>query len=61
MGGGGLATAAIVLATTGSIGWAVLGLLASGVVLNAIAQIVTQPFKAATRNRESASSKTKPR
>jgi hypothetical protein len=53
MSGGGLTTAVIVYAATGSIGWAVLGLLASGVVLNAIGQAITQPLKAATCHRQS--------
>jgi hypothetical protein len=53
MSGGGLATAVIVYAATGSIGWAVVAILASGVVLNAIGQAVTQPFKAASHHRQS--------
>ncbi|HEY5985639.1 MAG TPA: hypothetical protein VIV12_04540 [Streptosporangiaceae bacterium] len=50
---GGIATAVIVYVVTGSLGWALLGLLASGIFLNAIAQMVIQPVKAvrATRHR----------
>jgi hypothetical protein len=51
MSGGGLATAVIVYAMTGSIGWAIVGPLGSGVVLNTIGQVITQPFKAVTGNR----------
>jgi hypothetical protein len=36
MTGFGLATAAIVFALTGSVGWAIVGLLASGAVANAV-------------------------
>jgi hypothetical protein len=50
MSGGGIATAAIVYMLTASLGWAIAGLLASGVVLNAIAQIVIQPIKAVSGN-----------
>ena len=50
MAGGGLATAAVVYAITASVGWAVVGLLASGIVLNAIAQVIVQPMKAVKRN-----------
>jgi hypothetical protein len=48
MSGGGLATAVIVYVVTASIGWAIVGLFASGVVLNAVGQAITQPFKAIT-------------
>jgi hypothetical protein len=51
MSGGGIATAVVVYMVTGSLGWATIGLLASGVVLNAIGQMVTQPIKAATGER----------
>jgi hypothetical protein len=51
MSGGGIATAAIILVVTGSLGWAFVGLLASGIVLNAIAQMVIQPVKAARGHR----------
>ena len=53
MTGGGIAAAAIVYALANSFGWALVGLLVSGVVLNATAQVVTQPSKAvvATRHR----------
>ncbi len=34
----GLLTAAIVYAVTGSVGWSIVGLLGSGIVLNAVAQ-----------------------
>jgi hypothetical protein len=47
MAGGGIAVAAVVYAITDSIGWTIAGLLASGVVLNAIGQVVTQPIQAA--------------
>ena len=46
MAGGGIATAVIVYAITGRIGWTVVGVLASGVVLNAIGQVFVQPAKA---------------
>lgn len=46
MSGGGIATFVIVYLLTGGIVWALLGLLASGIVLNAIAQIIIQPFGA---------------
>ena len=52
MAGGGLATAAVVYAISGSFGWAVVGLLASGVVLNAVGQVVTQPIMAVTGTRQ---------
>lgn len=51
MSGGGIATAVIVYALTDSLGWAVVGLLASGVVLNAIGQMVTQPIEAVSARR----------
>jgi hypothetical protein len=51
MAGGGIATFAVVYAITGSFGWAVVGLLASGVVLNTIGQTVVQPMNAVTRAR----------
>jgi hypothetical protein len=51
MSGGGIATAVIVYVVTGSLGWALLGLLASGIFLNAIAQMVIQPVKAAIATR----------
>jgi hypothetical protein len=51
MAGGGLATAAIVYAISDSFAWAVVGLLASGVVLNAVGQMVTQPIKAVRGSR----------
>lgn len=47
MTGGGVAIAVLVDVLTGSLGWAVVALLGSGVVMNTIAQMVTQPFKAA--------------
>jgi hypothetical protein len=58
MAGGGLVTAVVVYAITASIGWAVVGLLASGVVLNAVGQVVVQPTKAVrgTRSKETPSS-----
>ena len=51
MGGGGLAAAAIVYLRTDSLGWAAVTLLASGIVLNAIAQLILQPIKAVTGSR----------
>jgi hypothetical protein len=51
MSGGGIATGAIILIVTGSAGWALVGLLASGIVLNAIAQMVIQPAKAVRGDR----------
>ena len=51
MSGGGLATGAIVYIVTGSLGWALVGLVASGIVLNAIGQIVIQPVRASRGNR----------
>jgi hypothetical protein len=53
MAGGGLVTSAVVYAITGSVGWAVVGLLASGVFLNAIGQVVVQPMNARSRTRDS--------
>jgi hypothetical protein len=50
MAGGGLAIAAIVYAITDSLGWTIVALLASGVVLNTIGQLVTQPIRAARAN-----------
>ena len=47
MGGGGLLIAAVVYVVTDSIGWAAVALLAAGPVLNAVAQVFTQPLKAA--------------
>jgi uncharacterized protein (DUF697 family) len=57
MAGGGLVTAVVVYAITASVGWAVVGLLVSGVVLNAVGQVVVQPTKAVsgTRARETPS------
>jgi hypothetical protein len=51
MTGGGIAIALVVWALTDSVGWAVLALLASGPVLNAVAQIVVQPTRAARATR----------
>jgi ABC-type Fe3+-siderophore transport system permease subunit len=53
MAGGGLVTAVVVYAITGSVGWAVVALLASGVVLNAVGQAVVQPMNARSRTRHS--------
>ena len=47
MAGGGLVTSLIVWGLTGSAVWAVVALLASGPVLNAIGQVVVQPAQAA--------------
>jgi len=55
MSGGGIATGATVYVVTGSLGWALVGLLASGIVLNAVAQIVIQPVKAVRGNRRRSS------
>jgi hypothetical protein len=46
MTGGGLAISIVVWVLTGSVGWALIALLASGPVLNAIAQVVVQPTRA---------------
>lgn len=46
---GGVLVALAVYWLTESIAWTIVGLLGSGVVLNAIAQIVVQPIKAARR------------
>lgn len=43
---GGVLTAVVVYVLTSSLAWALVGLLGSGVVLNAIGQIVTQPVNA---------------
>ena len=51
MSGGGIATAAVILVVTGSLGWALVGLAASGIVLNTIAQVVIQPVKAVSDDR----------
>lgn len=58
MTGGGLLTAVVVYAITASVGWALIGLLASGVALNAVGQMVVQPIKTAigTRAEDKASS-----
>jgi ABC-type Fe3+-siderophore transport system permease subunit len=49
MSGGGIAAAVVAYSFTRSVGWAVVGLLVSGIVLNAIGQAITQPFAAARR------------
>jgi hypothetical protein len=56
MAGGGLVTAAVIYAMTASLGWALAGLLVSGVALNAIGQAIVQPMKAVrgTRHKGSA-------
>ena len=48
---GGVVVAAIVYGTTGSVGWAVVALVASGPVLNTIGQAITRPVRAATGSR----------
>ena len=48
-------TSAVVYAITASVGWALVGLLASGVVLNAVGQMVVQPMKAVSATRDSQS------
>lgn len=55
MGGGGVAAMIIVHAVTGSVGWAVVALLASGPVLNAVAQTVVRPIEAARKARDPSS------
>lgn len=52
MAGGGFATGLIVYALTGSLFWTLIAVLCSGVVLNAIGQIFTQPMQAMKRTRE---------
>jgi hypothetical protein len=47
MTGGGIATALVVWGLTDSLGWALVALLASGPVLNALGQMVVQPTRAA--------------
>jgi hypothetical protein len=47
---GGIAATAAIYLITGSWAWAFLALLAAGVVLNAIAQLVVQPVAAACRH-----------
>jgi hypothetical protein len=42
MSGGGIATTVIVYVVTGSLSWALLGLVASGILLIVIAQVVIQ-------------------
>ncbi len=49
--GGGLAAAVIAYAVTGDWRWTVGALLASGVILNTIGQIVTQPVKSVAASR----------
>jgi ABC-type Fe3+-siderophore transport system permease subunit len=51
MTGGGIATAVIVYLRTDSAGWALVGLLLSGVVLNAVGQAIVQPINAVRRTR----------
>jgi hypothetical protein len=53
MAGGGLATGLIVFLLTGDAFWTAMAVLCSGVVLNAVGQMVTQPFNAmkGTRSR----------
>jgi hypothetical protein len=51
MSGGGLAAAVLAYAVTGSWWWALAALLGSGVVLNAIGQMVTQPVRAVSASR----------
>jgi hypothetical protein len=46
MTGGGIATGVVVYAITHSIGWTIVGVLACGVVSNAIGQALVQPVKA---------------
>ena len=46
MAGGGLAISTVVWYLTGSVGWAVVALLASGPVLNAVGQMIVQPARA---------------
>jgi hypothetical protein len=46
MAGGGIAATVLAYRATGNWGWAILALLASGVVLNFIGQLVVQPLMA---------------
>ena len=46
MSAGGIAIAATVFVVTGSLGWALVGVAASGIVLNTIARVVIQPVTA---------------
>jgi hypothetical protein len=52
MAGGGLLTAAIVYLLTGDAFWTAMAVLCSGVVLNAIGQMVTRPISAVKGTRE---------
>ena len=54
MTGGGIATGAIVYSVTRSVGWTIVGVLASGIVLNAIGQGLIQPLTAVRRARRDA-------
>jgi hypothetical protein len=47
---GGIAATAVTYLVTGNWAWAFLALLASGIILNAIAQFVVHPVAAATRH-----------
>jgi len=49
--GGGIATGAIVYSVTRSVGWTMVGVLASGIVLNAIGHGLIQPLTAVRRAR----------
>lgn len=61
MTGGGIAVGVIVYLVTASVGWTILGLLLSSVVLNAIGQSVTQPVKAVRRSGREAEASGGPR
>jgi len=52
MAGGAVATGLIAYALTGSLFWTLIAVLCSGVVLNAIGQMVTQPIHAMKGDRD---------
>ncbi len=51
MSGGGIAVGLAVFFLTSSVGWTVLAVLGSGVVLNTIGQMITQPVRATRSHR----------
>ena len=51
MTGGGIATGAIIYAVTRSVGWTIVRVLASGIVLNATGQVLIQPIRTMRRAR----------
>lgn len=52
MAGGGVTAGVVALLVTGSWVWTVVAVLASGVLLNAIGQMIVQPVRAARGQRE---------